>query len=110
MLSTIKANTKSVIAKHGYRFMVKCRKEPFMRAMLLKMLSKTLPPGTRLGPVTVSSKSKAYQSWRCLNASAAQAGFRKDEVACKTKAQGMTPIQLTRSSLCFLIITGQACA
>ena len=51
----------------------------------------------------VSSKSKAYQSWRCLNASAAQAGFRKDEVACKTKKEGMPPIQLPRSSLCFLI-------
>ena len=103
VLSTIKAITKRVIAKHGYRFMVKRRKEPFTRAMLLKMLSKTLPAGTRLGPVTVSGKSKAYQSWRCLNAAAPQAGFRKDEMACKTKAQGMTPIQLTRSSLCFLI-------
>ena len=100
---TIKAITKRVIAKHGYRFMVKRRKEPFTRAMLLKMLSKALPAGTRLGPVTMSGKSKAYQSWRCLNAAAAQAGFRKDEMACKTKAQGMTPIKLTRSSLCFLI-------
>ena len=63
VLSTIKAITKRVIATHGYRFMVKRCKEPFMRAMLLKMLSKSLPAGTRLGPVIVSSKSKAYQSW-----------------------------------------------
>ena len=46
VLSAIKAITKRVIAKHGYGFMVKRRKEPFTRAMLLKILSKSLPAGT----------------------------------------------------------------
>ena len=64
-----------------------------------------VPPGTKLGSITVNPKSRAYIyiSWRCLNATAAQTGLRKDECACRVKADGLTKVQFSRESLVFKI-------
>ena len=51
----------------------------------------------------VNAKSKGWQSWRCLHAAAAQAGFRKDEVCAKSKKEGFTKVQFSRASLCFCV-------
>ena len=63
----------------------------------------SLPEGTKLGCVTVSGKSKGYKGWRCLNATAAQTGLRKDEVTSKTVAEGLTTIQFNRASVVFSV-------
>ena len=70
-----------------------------MRLMIARFPS--LPEGTKLGCVTVSAKSKGYKGWRCLNATAAQTGLRKDEVASKTVAEGLTKVQFSRASVVF---------
>ena len=80
---------------------MKKRKELLTRRMIERFLS--LPEGTKLGCVTVSGKSKGYKSWRCLNATAAQTGLRKDEVASKTVAEGLTRVQFDRSSVIFSV-------
>ena len=99
----MKAITKKFIKKHGFKPLVKKRREPFTRSMIKGFMRRDWKVGTKLGPVKVSPKSKGYQSWRCLNAAAAQAGFRKDEVSAKTKKGGFTKTQFARSMLCFCI-------
>ena len=99
----MKAITKQFIKKHGFRPLIKKRREPFTRLMIKGFLHRDWPMGTKLGPVKVFPKSKGYQSWRCLNAAAAQSGLRKDEVSAKTKKEEFTKTQFARSMLCFSI-------
>ena len=40
-----------------------------------------------------------YHGGVCRQAAAAQTGFRRDEVATRVKADGLTPVQYTRESL-----------
>lgn len=101
VIMAIKSMNKRFIKKWGYASLSTKRKEPLTRRMIVAFMS--LKEGTKLGCIRVSNKSRGYKSWRCLNATSAQTGLRKDEVACKTKAQGLTKVQLTRASLVFTI-------
>ena len=96
----MKALTKQYIKKFGYRALVKKRKEPLTNSMIQKFMM--MPEGTQLGCVTVRKSSRGYMSWRCLNATAANTGFRKDEIATKSMQVGLTKVQLTRASLVFV--------
>ena len=79
VLMAMKSMNKRFICKWGYQALITKRKEPLTRSMIVAFLG--LPLGTKLGSIIVDPKSRAYISWRCLNATAAQTGLRKDECA-----------------------------
>ena len=101
VLQTMKSVTKRFIVKHGYKSLVMKRAQPLTRKIIVSFFS--LKEGTSLGSIKVKRTSRAWRSWRALNATAAQTGVRKDEVSCKTVAQGLTKVQYTRASLVFRI-------
>lgn len=101
VLMAMKSMNKRFIKKWGYQALITKRKEPLTRRMIEGFLS--IKEGTRLGCVKVDAKSRGYKSWRCLNATSAQTGLRKDEVSCKTKKEGLSKVQFTRESLVFAI-------
>ena len=104
VVDAMKAMNKRFIAKHGYRSLVTKRGEPLTRSMIVKFLSEEyMPQGTKLASLRVNRIGRGWTSWRCMQAAAAQTGFRRDEVACKTKKKGLTKVQYTRESLCFRI-------
>ena len=101
VLMAMKSMNKRFIRRWGYQSLITKRKEPLTRAMIVAF--RCLLTGTKLGGITVASKSRAYKSLRCLNATAAQTGLRKDECACHVKADGLAKVQFTRESLVFTI-------
>ena len=97
----MRALTKRYIQKHGYRSLIKKRREPLTRRMIEAFMS--FPEGLKLASLVVNNKHKGWRSWKCLQAAAAQSGFRRDEVSAKTAKVGFTKVQYSRASVVFHI-------
>ena len=100
VVQAMKTMNKRFIKKYGYASMVTKRKEPLKRHMIEEFMA--LKEGTNLGCVKVKKTSRGYKSWRCMQAAAANSGFRKDEVTTKNQEAGLTQVQYTRASLVFV--------
>ena len=105
VVQAMKAITKQFIQKHGHAPLVTRRREPLERAWLEVWLSYDgiMSEGTKIGSLQVSRKSKAWKSWRCLQATAAQTGVRRSEVSTKSQKVGFTKLQFSRASLVYKI-------
>jgi len=87
VVKTMKALTKRFIKKHGFQALIKRRIEPLTAQMIHVFLD--LKKGTQVGTIKGKKNSRAWKSWRCMQAVAANAGVRRMRCRQRTGKQGL---------------------